>query len=731
MKKHVLILLIQFYSCVLMATALKNLRCEYAVNPVGMDVASPRLSWEIISDHRSYIQSAFQVLVSSSAEKLSKNEGDIWNTGKFISDQSIQVEYKGRPLQSGTKYFWKVRVWDARNKSSGWSAPSFWFTGLYSRGDWHQADWIGYKDEALWKDEWNLHKEKELSNLPSVPSWPWITGKDSSIFRLYEMADPKYDPAPLFRKEFTIAKKIRSAHLFICGLGYYEAWINGKRIGDQVLDPAWTNFEQRCLYATYDVTHLIKAGGNAIGVMIGRGQYNPICNDIWGLSKSYWVDQPKLIAYLQIVSDDGSVNTVVTNSSWKTTGGPIIYDDTRQGELYDARLEQPGWTSPGFYENSWKRVSVLHWNALLESQMIPPIRCFTPIVPVKKYIKGNDVIVYDLEKNIAGWAKIKVRGPSGSKVLVEYSETPSDKELLPNLSAARFDFDIKDKQYASFFDKYVNVRQQNGYILRGTGEEMFECHFSYKGFQFIRITTDEGITIEDVQGIPVHTDVEKAGDFICSNPLINQIQNNSVNSLLNNYHSIVTDCPHREKQGWDADNYMSSKAAMYNFNMASFYSKWTTDLAGTQTSEGGLCTVAPSSGYDKNVSTTWPAAIVFIPWDLYTFYADSVTIKKNLPVMERFAKSGLLRQEPGKPELIRDVLGDWVSPKMEEKDSINYFMAPPEGMLLYGTASQYLIVKKMARMYHLLGHLMKAEEMDNWAEKISARFNEEFFDDKE
>ncbi|HWS01123.1 MAG TPA: family 78 glycoside hydrolase catalytic domain, partial [Prolixibacteraceae bacterium] len=617
-------LLMGFFT--MFAAEVQNLRCEYLVNPLGVEAKAPRLSWVIKSERRGDLQTAYQLLVSSSNEKLTRDQGDIWDSGKIGSAQSIQVSYEGKPLLAGTRYYWKVRIWDVDGKPSKWSKPAFWSTGLLAREDWQDARWIAFKPADQWKLEWKQHKEAELKGLPPMQwpntSWPWFTGKDSTIFTLYEMVHPKYDPSPLFRKEFQLNKKVRSATLYVCGLGYYEAFLNGKKVGDHVLDPAWTNFDQRSMYVTYDVTNQLIKGANAIGFMLGRGQYNPICNDIWGLSKSAWIDQPKIIALLRINNNDGTITNLFTDGSWKTSGGPIVYDDTRHGELYDARLEQKGWNSPSFKEDNWKNSAVVQWNAKLESQMMPPIRCFAPIRPVKTFVKGEGVRIYDIGINMAGWARVKVHGAAGARVLVEYCETPSDKELVPNLPLSRSQFQLKDKDYASFYDKGVNVRQQNGYILKGDGEETFECHFSYKGFQFVRVTADEGVQIDDVEGIPVHTDVERNGEFSCSNAIINQLQQNSVNSLLSNFHGISTDCPHREKQGWTADNYISSKAAMYNFHMAAFYSKWLTDLAGTQSESGGLGTVAPASNYDKNGSTAWPAAIAYIPIDLWDFYAD-------------------------------------------------------------------------------------------------------------
>lgn len=726
------LLLFCVFACnMLYAANVENLRCEYQSHPLCVDVASPHLSWVMVSSARGDVQSACQVIVASSEALLAKNKGDMWDSGKMFSEQSIHVKYQGRPLQSGTPYFWKVKIWDKAGRPSGWSKPASWSMGLLSEKDWGNAQWIAYKDGEQWKKEWKLHKDRELHDVTDIgSSWPWFTGKDSTIFTLYEMADPAYDPSPLFRKEFPVNKKIGRANLYICGLGYYEAFINGARVGDQVLDPAWTNYEQRSMYVGYEVTELLKSGDNAIGVMLGRGQYNPLCNDIWRLSQSAWIDQPKLIALLRIEYTDGSLADVITDETWKTSGGPVVYDDTRHGELYDARLEQAGWNLARFGDSGWKAASVVPWKAHLVSQMIPPVRCFEPLTPVRKLDRNNGITVYDVGKNIAGWARVKVRGASGSKVLVEYCETPSDNELVENLTPWRFKHDIPEP-YASFYDKAVNIRQQNGYILNGKGAETFECHFSYKGFQFIRITADDGVTIEQVEGIPVHTDVPVTGHFSCSNPVINKIQENSVISLLNNYHSIATDCPHREKQGWTADNYLSAQAAMYNFDMAAFYSKWISDLAGTQGSTGGLCTVAPSTGYDMNISTAWPAAIVLVPLDIYRFYADRRPMEDHYEVMHRFAESSLQRQVEGKPEIINEVLGDWLAPLMEISDSSrSNTMAPPEGHRLYGTAAHFLVVNRLAEISRILGKEKEADELVQWSKKIANRFNETFFDAK-
>lgn len=732
MKKSILfsLLLVTFYNAN-SQIKVTQLKCENLTNPKGIDIADPRFSWQLASEENNQFQTAYQLIVATSIEKANKNIGDVFDSEKVKSAQNTQVVYKGKKLHAGLLYFWKVKAWDKKGKDAGWSEIASFSTGLFKKEDWKNAQWISFRPEDEWRRQWTLSLERETKDVKRV--FPWITGQGRTIWEHFDTARSAYDPSPLFRKEFTLEKPIRRATLYICGLGYFEAFLNGQRVGDHVLDPAWTQFNKRAFYVTHDVTAQIKTGNNAIGAMLGRGQFTPLCNDIWGLRTAEWIDQPRLIVRLAISFADGTFKDIITDSSWSTASGPITYDDTRHGELYDARHEQSGWTMAGFAANAWRTASVVDAQNPLQAQLIPPIREFPPLVPKRSIERSKQEMRYDIGTNISGWARVSVKGPAGAKVLVDYAEVPADPALRGNLPHGQPERALAHPE-DNFRDLTAGVRQQNGYILKGGGLETFSCHFSYNGFQFIRVVADEGVVIDRVEAVPVHSDVTTIGSFECSNPLINQLQKASQLTFLNNFHSIQTDCPHREKQGWTADLYLTAEAAMFNFDMAGFYSKCVTDLADTQSPDGGLSLVAPSgyvapSRYGNGGSTLWPAALVYLPADLLTFYGDCRSMEQHYEAMKRFARSSLKRQVQGKPEIITDALGDWASPLDQPAKNGNTFVsAPPEGRTFYGTAAHYRVVNTLAGLARQLGKVNEALEFEAWALRIGTAFNSAFFD---
>ena len=702
-----------------------NLRCEYLTSPLGIDNAHPLLSWQMKSNSRNAMQTAWQVMVASTPELLASDKPDLWDSGRR-EGSGIAVEYAGERLESFSRCYWKVRIWDEKGKASAWSRTAEWAMGAISAEDWAPARWISAKPDGLWCEEWQQRKaaEKAVEKL----DWPLYNGMGMTIWDIAEMTKPAYDPSPLMRKDFEVKAEAVRAMLYVTGLGYYEAFINGERVGDQVLDPGWTYYNKHTSYEAFDVLPMLKSGKNAIGMMIGRGQYNPLSNDIWRLCKSEWVGQPKAIALLRIEYSDGSVSTVGTDGSWRTTGGPIIYDDTRLGEIYDARLEHEGWATADYDDSAWKPVAEVDWKTSLKFQCQPPVRCFEGLKPVKSLRRSPTETVYDMGRNLAGWARVKVKGKAGQRVLVEYCEIVNDTLLVPWLQEYRRNCARPADEYASFYDSQIRVRQQNGYILKGDSEgECFECHFSYKGFQYVRVTADADVEVLGVESIPVHSDLRSTGSFECSDPSINLLQRNSINSMLSNYMSIPTDCPHREKQGWTADAFIASEAAMYNFDMANFYSNWLRCLVDSESPDGSLPTVAPSTNYDINSSTTWPSALVRVAGDLYRHYSEARPSKDYLDCMKRFIFNSSRRTAKGNPYIINDVLGDWVSPYY---DTLAFSMVPPEGTAYYGTATHAYCLSAIAEIARLAGDDAAADSLLLCAEDFRKGFNREFYNEE-
>ena len=589
-----------------------DLKCEYNVNSLGVDVQNPRLSWKIKSDQRGAAQSAYRVLAATDEKLLQSEIPDLWDSGKIESDQSIQVEYNGKPLKSGMKVYWRVQVWDENGALLPDSEIVFWEMGLLDKSDW-KAKWIG------------------------APGMESAIGQDLT--------------SPLFRKEFQAEKKIKSARAYISGLGYYELYINGKRVSDHQLSPNQTNYDRRfiekwdeqrignmtttVLYETFDITSFLNSDDNVFGVWLGNGWYiqadRP--ND-----KPLWYDTPRLIAQFEIEYEDGTKDQIVSDESWKTSASPIIYNGLHSGEIYDARMEQPGWNAPGFKAVTWENaVLVRPPTGTLKSQQSPPDRITQAIKPVSVTEVEKGVYRFDLGEMISGWARLKISGEKGTEINLRFIE-----ELGPTYG------------------------QTDTYILKGEGTEIWEPRFTWHAFRFVEIRGSETpLTIDNLEGCVVNTDVKPTGSFYCSDSLLNHILKNYRSTQLGNIHGgIPSDCPHRERRGYTGDGQISAKAAMYNFDMAAFYTKWLNDIGDAQNHKTGY--VPNTTPYqDGGGGTAWGAAYVIIPWYMYLYYGDVQILKEHYNGMKHWMdymensldKDGILRNQG---------LGEWVPPEMVE-----------------------------------------------------------------
>ncbi|MCB0730932.1 MAG: family 78 glycoside hydrolase catalytic domain [Ignavibacteriae bacterium] len=567
------ILLLFFFSCSNYddKISIVKLKCEYLENPIGIDIITPRLSWEIKSNLNNVNQKAYQIIVSSSLDKLNNEIGDIWDSKKVLSDESIHIKYLGKELKSRQRVFWKVRIWDERNIASNWSENNYWEMGLLNQLDWN-AKWIG-RDEQ----------------------------KEITVGQL--------NPAIYLRKKFKVKKKIKTARIYITGLGYYEQYLNGKKVGDYVLSPNQTNYDRRqvdkfengrianmstrILYNTFDVKKYLQEGENVISVILGNGWYYQNEREEY-LPLSF--DTPRLFAQLEIEYVDRTKYKIVSDETWKISTGPIIDNNLYHGEIYNARLENPNWNLNNFDDNKWINAKIVRTpDGELNTQMSPPDRIIKTIKPISIVKLREGIFKYDFGTMFSGWVKLKIKGKKGDQVKLTFYE-----------------------------DSGNSFEQSDTYIFKGDDFETWEPRFTWHAFRFVEVESPTiPLTLENIVGRIVNTDVESAGSFECSNQLFNRIENDYRKTQLGNMHGgVPTDCPHRERRGYTGDGQISAQAAIYNFDMHSFYTKWLNDISDAQNKETGYVpnTVPYHSG---GGGTPWGSAYIIIPWYMYLYYGDS------------------------------------------------------------------------------------------------------------
>jgi alpha-L-rhamnosidase len=641
-----------------------DLKCEYLVNPLGIDALPPRLSWQLESEERNQRQTAYQIHVSSTEENLRSDRGDLWDSGKVASSEQLHIEYAGKPLRSGQCCYWKVRVWDQDGKRSNYSPSAFWEMGLLTPQEWH-GKWIG------------------------------------------RTSDKAYQPAPLFRRTFAVNGKIRRARIYLCGLGYHELSLNGKKVGDHALDPGYTRYDRRILYMTHDVTALLKEGQNAVGVMLGTGWFNVHTKAVWQFHQAPWRAAPRLLMEMRIEYADGREERVVSDERWKTSTGPILFDSIYGGETYDARLEKPGWDTPRYSDADWQAAMVVEApKGRLAAQAMPPIQIVQTLEPVKVTAPKPGTQVFDIGQNMAGHARLHVRGPAGTRLILRYGERlHPDGTLDPSHIAQHM---LKTDPPQRF--------QTDEYILKGGEEETWEPRFVYHGFQYVEVS---GLTPEvslKLEARVKHTAVEQRGTFSCSNPLLNRIQRNALWSYVSNLHSIPTDCPHREKNGWTGDAHLAAEMGLFNFDSAALYTKWVNDLGDEQRESGELPGIVPTGGwgYAWGNGPAWDSAFILIPWYLYEYCGDIRVLKTHYAGMRRYVDYLTRRAVNG---IVSIGLGDWVAFETEtpvEVTSTGYYYVDA---LIVSRAARLLGKEEDARKYNALASEIRKAFLDRFEDK--------------
>jgi len=654
------------------ALQVTSLRTEYLVNPIGIDVRQPRLSWQLQSDRRDVRQVAYQIQVATSREALARGRDLVWDSGRVESDQSVFVPYGGPALQRRQRYYWRVRVWDNHGRSSAWSEPAFWEMGLLSPEEW-QAQWITYD----WEED------------TSQPQ-----------------------PAPMLRRTFRVDGRVRRARLYITSLGLYEAHLNGRRVGDQLFTPGWTSYHHRLQYQTYDVTDLLRPGENALGVILGDGWYRGYLT--WSLRRNVYGDRLALLAQLEITYEDGRTQVVTSDPDWKATTGPIRMSDIYMGEIYDARLEKEGWTEPGYDDSDWRGVRVLeHPKDILIAPIGPPVRRIQEIRPVAiLYTPEGDTVV-DMGQNMVGWVRLRVRGPAGTVVTLRHAE-------------------VLDKHGNFYTENLRRARQTDQYILKGHGEEVFEPHFTFHGFRYVAVSGYPGeLTPEAITGIVIHSAFEPTGTWISSDSLLNRLQLNIQWGMKGNFLDVPTDCPQRdERLGWTGDAQVFARTAMFNGLVGGFFTKWLGDVAADQSAEGAVPHVVPNvlpsfAGRFPGGATGWADAAVVIPWTMYQVYGDRRILEVQYPSMKAWVE--YMRREAGE-DLIWDTgfhFGDWLA-FVPEENVRRAYPGATTGRDFLATAYFAYSTRLLAQAAEVIGKTDEARHYRQLYEAIREAFNREF-----
>jgi alpha-L-rhamnosidase len=587
-----------------------NLQCEMLNNPEGIDVLKPRLSWQIKSDVNAVKQTAYQILVASTLENLNGNKADLWDSGKVESNESVNIIYNGKKLKDRDNAFWKVIVFT--NKGEIKSTENAHFSiGILTYADWKSTRWIGYE---------------KLS-------------KDDSVSQ-YSRLSARY-----LRKEIDVKKQVKSAKVYLMGMGLYELYINGNKIGDQVLAPVPTDYTKNVKYNVFDVTSQLKEGKNMLGTILGNGRFFAMRQDY----KPYKIKSfgfPKMAMQLFVEYTDGTKDIIRTDDTWKlTTDGPILSNNEYDGEEYDARKEMKGWATTNFDDKNWINARyVQEPGGFYEAQMTPNMKIKGEVKPISIKATGKGTYILDMGQNMVGWLQLKVKGKSGDQVTMKFAESlQADGSLyIANLRDA----------------KTTDV-----YTLKGEGEEIWEPRFIYHGFRFVEISGfPTKPTLENFVGKVVYDDMKTTGTFESSDATMNQIFKNAWWGISGNYKGMPIDCPQRnERQPWLGDRTTGAYGESFLFNNQTLYAKWLDDIKFSQTQDGGLPDVAPAFWRYYGDNVTWPGTYITVADMLYQQFADAEVIKKQYPSMKKwmlYMEENYLQNDL----MDKDKYGDWCVP---------------------------------------------------------------------
>ena len=664
------------------------MKCEYRENPVGIETQNPRLTWQVNSSESDGRQKAYQIIAGTDSMEVMKGIGNIWDSGKVSSDQSLNIPFKGETLNSGSKYFWKVKVWDENNRVSPWSETASWEMGLLSKSNWDGAQWIAY--EKL---------DPELRLMPGI---------HGSGDKLGEKAVQR-PVIPMFRKSFQINKNVVSAVLTVTGLGHYDAYLNGEKVGNAFLAPGWTDYDKTVLYNTFHVTPLLQKGENVLGTIVGNGFYNVNRERYRKLVITYGM--PEMTAHLQLNYSDGSSETIVTDQSWKTTPSPITYTSIYGGEDYDATLEQPDWNKTNFDDSAWKPVLISDGpSGKLSAELDYPVKVMTTIPIIKITPLKDGTFLYDFGQNASGIIELSVQGKKNQQVKLWPSE-------LINLDST---FNQRATGSPYYFE----------YTLNGKGTETWQPKFTYYGFRYVQVfgavpegsaNPDNLPVIKKMNFLHTRNSAPENGTFTCSNERLTQIHTLIDWAIKSNFQSVLTDCPHREKLGWLEQTHLMGNGVHFRYDNYPLYRRLILDMMDDQTPEGLIPDITPEyveflGGFRD--SPEWGSAGVILPYLLYQWYGDTEIIDTAWPMMMKYIT---YLKNKSDNHLLDYGLGDWFDLGPNRPG-----VAQLTPVSLTATAIYYYDVKLMAEMA-TIKQKPEAKELHTWAEEIRNKFNSEFF----
>ena len=680
-----------------------GLRCEYGVNPLGIDVPAPRLFWKLTGAARGESQGAYQILVASSAEGLAKDGGDLWDSGKVASDETLHIRYAGKELKSSRPVFWKVRVWDAAGAASEWSAPANWTMGLLKPEEW-RGKWI---------------------------------------------CAPASTEALLLRKEFSVKPGLKRAVVHVCGLGQYEMNLNGAKVGEDLLSPGWTDYNETTLYDTHDVTAQLRAGGNAIGLALGNGMYHVERRNRFAKFTGSF-GPLRAMAHLRLEYADGSVEFVGTDESWRTHPGPITYNSIFGGEDFDARLNPAGWDKAGFDDATWRAaVAVVRPAQTLRgfTGSVEPIRAIEVREPVATNQVGG-ATVYDLGQNTSYMPRIRVSGPAGSKVrLIPAEVVNADGSIQrsttgsTNRGISWWEFTLAGSSRREEAPTEIGKPGERLLTSSPTNQETWFPQFYYVGCRYLeaRLEAPFGVPpsggpdrlkpelqtlprIESLEGVIIHSSAAPIGEFSCSNPLLNRTRDLVRWAQRANMVSVLTDCPHREKLGWIEQYHLNGPAIRYEFDMARMFTKGMNDMAEAQLDNGLVPNIAPEFTEFKGAfrgAAEWGAAFILVPWQQYEFCDDVDLLRRHYPAMKRYFA---YLESRATNDIVFDGLGDWFDLGPNKPNQAQ--LTPPP---VTASAFYFYDAKILGKIAEVLGRAEEAKEFAAKAERIRASYNAKFF----